>query len=105
MAANEAFALVAEYAVALGAKSIGSLPGCWEKRIDEHWWVAINGHLEEVPCSHDAPVPPLCCYIEYDDWPAGVIALDGGDITSEADFVAAIKRAFSSLESQKKAKP
>lgn len=105
--APEAFAIVAEYAVALGAKSISALPGCWEKRIDEHWWVAINGHKDDMACSREAPpVPSLHCYIEYDGWPAGLISLqDGviaaGESANEDTFIAAVKRALYSLEDRR----
>lgn len=106
MEASQAFALLAEYAVAQGAKSIGALPGCWERRIDDHWWVAVNGHKAvEMPCSREAPVPPLHAYIEYDNWPAGVISIDGGVIVAgdanEDAFIAALKRALGSLEGRR----
>lgn len=98
-----AFTLIAEYAIELGARSIGQLDGCWERQIDEHWWVAINGHAEPVICSRGAPVPELHCYIEYDGWPAGAInAFNGliaaGEKANEQTFIAAVRRAKSALE-------
>lgn len=104
--ANETFGLLAEFAVATGAKSIGDLAGCWEKRIDEHWWVAVNGHLDEVACSREAPVPPRHAYIEYDGWPAGVLSEQGGVVTmgevaNEDSLKAALRRAVTSLQGRR----
>lgn len=100
--AADAFELLAGYAVALGAKSIGTLPGCWEKGIDEHWWVAINGHDDDMACSRGAMVPPGFCYIEHDKWPAGMFSADGGVIEAGngadvANFITAIRRAHGAL--------
>lgn len=101
-AGQDAFYLVAEYAVALGAKFIGDLPGCWEKGIDEHWWVAVNGHDDDVVCSRGTPVPPGTCYVEHKKWPAGMVTEDGGVIEAGngadvVNFMAAVRRAMGSL--------
>lgn len=42
----EAFGLIAQLALARGAKEINKQPGCHEMKVDAHWIVAVNPHHE-----------------------------------------------------------
>ena len=72
------FKLAVDLALALGAERICELPGCWEHQVDEQWWIAMNGHREETPCTHGPTVLPFHIYVEFNGWPAGFVAHDGG---------------------------
>lgn len=93
-----AFAEVAELALALGAREINKLPGCWEHAIDERWRVAVNAHPEERETERGAKVPPLSMYVEFNGWPAGVFTAGGGwvaagSVANEAAFIEAVRAA------------
>ena len=85
-----AFGTIAELAAALGVRNIKDLPGCWEHRVDDLWWFAINAHAGPVKCSGGilAPleVPPGHCYLEYNGWPAGCFTPWGGEIAAGEAF-------------------
>lgn len=67
------FALLADLGNKSGAAPITKFEGCWEKQIDDKWWIALNGHREPVKCSHGQEVPPIHCYVEWLGWPAGLV--------------------------------
>jgi hypothetical protein len=95
----EAYYTVVELAAALGVKKINELEGCWERAVDEQWFVAFNGHKEPMKVSRGATLPPYEIYIEFNGWPAGVIGPDGGiiaagDAANEKTFIAALKAAI-----------
>ena len=96
----KAFAIIIDLAVALGVKKICELPGCWERDIDSHWWVAVNGHKEPMACSKsDEPIPPCTAYVQFNGWPAGFFDLNGGIIVaagpiSEKVFIKDVKSAI-----------
>jgi hypothetical protein len=79
MQISEAFDVVAELALALGVRNIGSLPGLWTCDIDEHWRVSLNGHKEEID-----KVPPYHCAVEWNGFPAGLFSPAGGIIAAGA---------------------
>lgn len=92
----EAFAKIADLGKSLGVKSINKLPACWEIQIDERWWLAINGHKEEIECSTGDKAPSFHAYIRYNEWPAGLIYPGGGIIAAgecanEDTFIEAIE--------------
>ena len=60
-----------------GAVSIKDLPGCWELQVDDHWFLAVNAHLESITCSTGANVEPGHAYVEYNGWPAGSVNIFG----------------------------
>lgn len=76
--------------------NIGNHPGCWEERIDDAWWFAVNPQLEDVTCSSGATVPAGTIYVTYHGWPAALLALSGegtfaaGEGANPAAFRAAI---------------
>lgn len=89
---------IAEFCMARGAKSIKDVPGCYEAKVDEHWWIAVNGHAEPAKTSTGVEVPPFAAYIEFNGWPAGVVdpaggLLAAGELANETTFRAALKAA------------
>lgn len=96
---TEAFAEIAALALRLGVENVVARPGCWECRVDERWWFAVNAHPVETQCSaSNVPVPPYHAYVQFNGWPAGVISPFGGVIaageaTNEDAFIAALKAA------------
>jgi hypothetical protein len=95
---SESFFEICQLADRLGVSNIGNMTGCWEHAVDEHWWMAINGHASEMKCSRGATVPAFHAYIEYNGWPAGFISPNGGIIAAgaaanEDAFIAALKLA------------
>jgi hypothetical protein len=102
----EAFVAVMELAQALGVSNINRLDGCWTHRVDDQWWVAVNGHSTEQPAvspdgaSGHVPVnvPPYGCYVEFNGWGAGFFDPFGGTFAAgsaanEDTFIEAVKRA------------
>ena len=93
---TEAFAEIAALANRLGIHDITRFPGCWEHQIDEHWWMAVNGHREKIACSSGEKVPPFSAYVRFNGWPAGVIDPAGGiiaagEVANEDAFIEALK--------------
>jgi hypothetical protein len=95
----EAFGVIAELALKLGAHPMNRHPGCWEYRVDENWVIAVNGHRDERQTKAGVRVMPFSCYVEFNGWPAGVIDPTGGIIAAgglanETTFIAALKVAL-----------
>lgn len=49
-----------------------------------------------MTCTEGVTVEPFHCYIEFNGWPAGVVApwggvIAAGDVANEAAFLAAVK--------------
>jgi hypothetical protein len=93
------FVLVCQLAEKDGVSGIHRLPGCWERKVDKHWWIAINGHEEEVACSKGPKVPPFNCYVEFNGWPAGSFSpyegiIAAGELANEETFAAALEKAI-----------
>lgn len=76
----EIFDAIAQLAIQKGAAPLSKHEGCWEHEIDDQWWIAINGHKQEVACSKGPAVPPFHAYLEYNGWPAGIFSPMGGTI-------------------------
>lgn len=81
---SEAFELIAQIAIALGAAPLNKHEGCWELDVDGTWWLAVNGHDEPRRCSRSFEVAPFECYLEFNGWPAGVFSPLGGAIAAGA---------------------
>jgi hypothetical protein len=93
---SEAFALTAELCLAMNAAPVNQHSGCWELAVDDHWFLAFNGHNVPVNCSKSAKVPPFTIYIEYNGWPAGVVdpvggTMAAGDCANENAFLDALR--------------
>ena len=92
------FVLLADYGNKNGAAPLTKFEGCWEKQIDEHWWIAMNGHTEPMKCSRGHKVPPFNCYVEFNGFPAGIMdpyggIIAAGDAANEDTFIEALKAA------------
>lgn len=97
-----AFVEVCEYSYAMGARDINKKPGCYESQVDDHWWFAINPHGETYKCSRGASVPGLHVYVEFNEFPAGIISAYGGvlaagEAANEQTFIAALRAAAAPL--------
>lgn len=92
---SAAYMLIADIAEKDGVTPLNNLPGVWERKIDEHWTIAVNGHREEKK-HKGVPVPPYCCYVEFNGWPAGLFTPYGGqfaagDLANEDSFIKALE--------------
>jgi len=75
---SEAYALIADLTIALGAAPLARFVGCWEHRLGDRWLVAVNGHGTPTKCSVGVEVPPFHAYIERDGWPAAMLTVRDG---------------------------
>jgi len=94
----EAFDALADLCVALGEAPLTKHAGLWERQVDERWHIAVNGHTEEHPTAEGFPVPPFCCAVKFNGWPAGLFDPTGGVIAAgeganETTFIAALRAA------------
>jgi hypothetical protein len=94
---TEVMVRVVELAAALGVQGINALPGCWEVGVDDHWWLAVNGHDAPTKCSRGPEVPPYHAYVELNGLPAGLVSPYGGTLCAaavgkEEALCAALKR-------------
>ena len=69
----------------------------WEHKIDDHWFIKINGHAKDME-----GIPPFHMTIEYDGFPAGSISpFDGtmlaGEEINEDAFIAAVQKKLAGL--------
>ena len=95
---THAFYAVVELGLACGVTRISELPGCWERDIDGHWWIAVNGGTAPRECSRGATVPAVTAYVEYNGFPAGFLGpsagiLAGGEAANEGALIAAVEAA------------
>ena len=77
-----AFGLTIELGYELGVRDISKLDGCHELAIDDHWWIAVNGHKEPTRCSRGPMVDPFAIYVEFNGFPAGILDSGGGCIAA-----------------------
>ena len=94
MRVAKAFALLCGLAYAKGARSIKDTPGLHFVYIDVHWSAYINPHSERV-----GEVPAFHTMIEWNGWPAGLLAPDGGVVAAgalanEDSLIAALEAAI-----------
>jgi hypothetical protein len=75
---SEAFALITELGIALGAAPLSKFVGCWEHRLGDRWLIAVNGHRTLTKTSTGCEVPPFHAYVERDGWPGGLLTPFGG---------------------------
>lgn len=95
---SEAFIAIMNLGEALGVREIAKLDGCWEHRVDDQWFIVVNGHSEPTKCSTGAGVPPFSAYIEFNGWPAGIIhphagVIAAGTEANEDAFIDAVNAA------------
>lgn len=93
----EGFVVLGELIIAMDAHPLYKHQACWECQVDEHWKVAVNGHLQPKLCSWtNLPVDPGTAYIEFNGWPAGLVTpwggvIAAGDAANEDTFIAALR--------------
>ena len=96
---TDIYCTVAELALAMGARDIGRMPGCWEVDLDEGWYLAVNGHPFEVGAGPvdgewgQVPARMAAVWCEgvlvgyVDPW-QGVVTLDGRHVHIQELIVA-----------------
>lgn len=93
---SEVFMAIADFALARNAHGIKDLPGCYEVAVDDHWWIAVNGHDVPTRTSKGTEVPKFSAYVEFNGWPAGMLdpfggVLAAGEIANEDALLAALR--------------
>ena len=95
-----------ELAEVTGAASIKDLPGAWEHRVDDRWYVAANGHSTPVrvePLNAMAwDLPPYTFGVWFNGWFAGEFTPMGGymaagETANEDALIAALDKAISNI--------
>jgi hypothetical protein len=101
-AVDDPFAAAMTYAASHGAENIRALPACWERQIDDGWFIAINGHDQDMTTNGakgggNTPrtVPPFSVHVEWYGWPAGTLTpregwIAAGEAANVETFVAAL---------------
>lgn len=95
----EAFSIAISYLLSMGYTKANEYDGCIEQQVDEHWWIALNGHnTPQVIKKNNMIAQPYHIYIEFNGWPAGVMTpFDGqiaaGECANEATFIQALTSA------------
>lgn len=93
---NLTFASVIYLALAAKCPPVSTLPGCWEYSFGS-WRIAMNGHQgQEVATTWGVKVPGLMVYVEFNEWPAGMLTAAGGviaagDVANKDAFIAALE--------------
>lgn len=86
--------------------NIKSLPGAWECKIDDTWYVACNGHNESLPVDPPgmmgAVIPPYHLAVWYEGWLVGLFHPYGGVFAAgsganEESFTRAIRAHIDTL--------
>ena len=98
--------LIADLAQHDGAAPMNKHEGCWVRRLDAQWVIAVNGHHEpkryETEDGPGGEVPPFTCSVDFNGWPAGLIDPAGGVIAAGSianldAFMAALRKAVSDV--------
>lgn len=71
---------ILEYCAFLGVKKIDDLPGLWSHQVNETWTIKCNGHEYTID-----NVPPLCFYVSYNGFPAGIFSVMGDGIIAAGE--------------------
>lgn len=92
----EAMDAIAQLAHRVGATPGNKFENCWERQVDDHWWISMNCHPEARKNSKGIEVPMFSCYVEFNGWPAGIInpfggIIAAGSLANEDTFIAAVK--------------
>ncbi len=69
----------------------------WEHKIDDHWFIKINGHSKEMQ-----GIPAFHMTIEYDGFPAGILSpfegtIAAGTEANEDTFIEAVEKKLAGL--------
>lgn len=76
------------------------IPGCWERKLDQRWTIALNAHGTDQEYG-DVTVPPFNAYLVYNGWPAGFVdpfggVMAAGAAANEDTLIEALKVAIAS---------
>ncbi len=87
--------LVAKLAEALGEAPIRNK--VWTHKVDDHWFIKINGHPETVD-----GIPPYCLFVEFNGFPAGCMtpfegSFAAGSAANEDEFIRVMKEKLTGL--------
>jgi len=104
-----AFSLLIDLGMKHKAGPLNKHENCWEHRIDDQWFVAMNGHPEHRMAKgpdggmSDVTVPPYQAAIWFNGWLAGLIGpfdgiLAAGEAANEDAFIDALKKSVALLE-------
>lgn len=95
---SEAFALVVELGLALGAAPLSKHAGCWEHKLGDKWLISVNGHRSPMRNSTGVDVPPFHAAVERDGWLRMLLAPNNGvivgDPEAEDELIADLKAAI-----------
>lgn len=92
----DAYAVVIKYALAKGDKNLNERPGLVYYRFGDEWELWANPHREIYKTPLGVNVDPFTFYVEFNGFPAGVLAPNGGwiaagDLANEDSFIEAVK--------------
>ena len=92
---SELFASIVAYADAMGARNINELPGCWEAKVDDKTFLAVNGHQTAMKASRGPVLEPYHAFVEINGWPAALLNPYGGVVMggSEDDLIERFRKA------------
>lgn len=86
----------------LSVENISARPDAWQQRIDDRWYVAINGTGSDAEVTPDgggmaSTIPPYHFAVWYNGWLAGLFSANGGAFAAgiaanEATFAEAVER-------------
>lgn len=69
------FSLIARIASKDRAAPLNQFVGCWVRRLDESWVIAVNAHSETLSCEPPScmsvDVAPRSCAVWFNGWVAG----------------------------------
>ena len=99
---NVIFDLAAQIADKEGGVPLNKHNGCWVKKLDEHWTIAINGHGEPKKYNN-CDIPPYTMYVEFNGFPAGIVDPFGGvmatgELANEDALIAILKSVLGEAE-------
>ena len=85
----EMFLEMSRLAEADGVCPIDDLPGCWERKVDANWWVAVNctkvERRSEPPGCMEVTLKPYHAAVWWNGWIAGLVTPYNGCIAANPD--------------------
>ena len=94
----------------LKVENIKELPGAWEHKIDDTWYIACNGHPEPVHCEPPgtmrADIPAYNFCVWYNGWLAALFHPQAGGCFAAGSganvdtFVASVKAHIKDLDTK-----
>ena len=95
---SEVFDLIATIGLKEHADPLSKYLEGWRYRVDEHWFIVVNGTKESIKYGKSKiPIPPVNCWVEFNGWPAGLFdpfggIMAAGSMANEDSFINALKR-------------